>query len=173
MATDRSLTFSTTSSRSSSSLFKTASSANTTSTEWKKNYPSKPPIYVRVAGVVNPGKFWVRNIPMQKKQRRKMSPGSPQAIVFDLEKKLADMYNVEPKLNPEGEVLKPVPSMKVAVRPSYRSSIWYRGKILHVMYKGEVTVKVSTMYSAVLNNCAVWNNRVGLSVFEIKIIVQP
>ena len=82
--------------------------------QWKRKFPIKPPLYVRVAGVISPSKYWCCEMPMLRSQKRKVPPGSATAMIFEIEEQLAEKYNkAEPKLHPEGEVTKAKPGMMV------------------------------------------------------------
>ena len=65
------------------------------------------------------------------------------AAVMDIERRLGESYNDKaPSLHPEGEVTKIKAGMLVAIRPSHRSSNWFRAKVLNVINKKEVYIKV-------------------------------
>jgi len=111
--------------------------------DWKRKHRIQPPHFVRVGGVISPSKFWVSDIPMLRSQKRKASAGSPMAAVMDIERRLGESYNDKaPSLHPEGEVTKIKAGMLVAIRPSHRSSNWFRAKVLNVINKKEVYIKV-------------------------------
>ena len=69
-------------------------------------------------GMVNPGHFWVREIRMN--QKSISFPGKIEDDVWQIEQKLAQEYNVEPKANPENEVKEVRRKALVAIRTSYR-----------------------------------------------------
>ena len=75
------------------------------------------------------------------------------AEIFRFEKGLAARYNVDPKANPENEVKNPRPDMLVAVRPSFKSPHWYRGRIVTVSkaHSHDTMVKVSTFNDHLFN----------------------
>ena len=77
------------------------------------------------------------------------------AEIFRFEKGLAARYNVDPKANPENEVTNPRPDMLVAVRPSFKSPHWYRGRIVTVSkaHSHDTMVKVSTFNHGFLDAC--------------------
>ena len=82
--------------------------------QWRRKFPIKPPLYVRVAGVISPSKYWCCEMPMLRSQKRRVPPGSPYAMIHKIEEQLAEKYNkAEPKLHPEGEVTKAKPGMMV------------------------------------------------------------
>ena len=65
------------------------------------------------------------------------------AAVMDIERRLGESYNDKsPSLHPEGGVTKIKAGMLVAIRPSHRSSNWFRAKVLNVINKKEVYIKV-------------------------------
>ena len=82
--------------------------------DWLKKNPPKEPIYVRIGGMVNPSKFWVREVPMNKDKR--IEAKGVHKEIDSFEKGLGRKYNVPPKAEPDGQV-KPAVDLLVAVRP--------------------------------------------------------
>ena len=82
--------------------------------DWLKKNPPKEPIYVRIGGMVNPSKFWVREVPMNKDKR--IEAKGVHKEIDSFEKGLGRKYNVPPKAEPDGQV-KPCVDLLVAVRP--------------------------------------------------------
>ena len=99
---------------------------------------------VRIGGIVNPGQYWIRELTMSRTEGQESK--GVNAEIFRFEKGLAARYNVDPKANPENEVTNPRPDMLVAVRPSFKSPHWYRGRIVTVSkaHSHDTMVKVST-----------------------------
>jgi len=97
--------------------------------DWVKKNPPKEPIYVRIGGMVNPSKFWVREVPMNKDKR--IEAKGVHKEIDSFEKGLGRKYNVPPKAEPDGQV-KPCVDLLVAVRPDPKSTQWFRGKIVNI-----------------------------------------
>lgn len=87
---------------------------------WTKKFPPKNAIVVRISGIVNPGQYWVRPLPMTK--HTQIEPKGLDAEIYRSEQALAQLYNVAPKANPDGEIKILKPDSLVAVRPSYRGA---------------------------------------------------
>lgn len=109
---------------------RTTSFASSATTEWQLKNPAKSPMIVRIGGIVNPGQYWIRELTMSRTEGQESK--GVNAEIFRFEKGLAARYNVDPKANPENEVTNPRPDMLVAVRPSFKSPHWYRGRIVTV-----------------------------------------
>ena len=109
--------------------------------DWEKRFPVKPPIFVIVTGIISPGKYWVREVPMMRQIENQPHASSSHARVREIELKLAKLYgNEAPKINPDNQIKDLKPEILVAVRKSYRSKHWYRGQIVSVMHKSEAEV---------------------------------
>jgi len=125
--------------------------------EWVRKNPPKRPMYVRIGGMVSPGRFWVRELPIHKSER--VEAKGVHAEVTRFEYGMATRYNVEPKANPENAVKSPKLDMLVAVRPDHTSTRWFRGKIVNIGNQPEESqtlVKVFLIdYGLLLNdiNC--------------------
>jgi hypothetical protein len=94
--------------------------------------------------MVNPGKFWVREVPMDKTEQIEVKGVHSEVAAF--ERGLSKRYNAEdPKAMPLDGVENPKIDMLVAVRPDHNSKQWFRGKIINIgnqPEKSQTLVKV-------------------------------
>lgn len=123
---------------------------------WLKKYPPRAPMFVRISGIVNPGQYWVRELPMAKQTGNEVPIDTGHHQIFAFETKLGEMYNnAEPKINPANEIKNLKKDMLVAVRPSYRATHWYRGRIISIVHnhQHEIVANVFLIdYGIVLEN---------------------
>ena len=86
--------------------------------EWKLRFPTRPNVYVKVASIITPAKFWVYEVPLVKTTSQ---VETRLERVADIEKSLKVLYNdVIPKAEPDGYIKDLKADTMVAVRPSYR-----------------------------------------------------
>ena len=83
------------SSRSSRSL----TSFRSEMSDWQQKNPSKPPMIVRIGGVVNPGQYWVRELTMSRTEKQESR--GVNAEIFRFEKGLASRYNTGVNICPK------------------------------------------------------------------------
>lgn len=103
-------------------------------------------LYVRIASVLNPAKYWVSPLPLAQSGQTVVSEDSPLGKVFSLEACLGRMYNDQPiRIQSEGQLTDKdmKVGMLVAVRSSFQSRCWHRGKIIFVIHtKVDVLVRI-------------------------------